>query len=204
MCPFDQRGAPREACAHARQQHQLARFEPPVVGRVGQRERNRAGRGVPVPFDVDHGLLLGNPELAHSVIDDPDIGLVRDVDVDVVDRLPALGEDRLRRADHHASRELEDLAAVHLHELLRILELPRAAAGQPEVRAAGAVRAELEAEEAALVDRLHHDGAGAVAEQHDASSGRSSRGSSRARRRRPRAPASRARRRASPCACAIA
>ena len=43
--------------------------------------------------------------------------------------------------------------------------MARAAAGQPEAVAAAAVGAELEAEEPALLDRLHHDRARAVAEE---------------------------------------
>ena len=37
MCPFDQGRAPCQACAHPRQQHQLARFEPSVIRRIGER-----------------------------------------------------------------------------------------------------------------------------------------------------------------------
>ena len=139
--------------------------EPAVGGCIGERERDRARRRVAVAVDVDDDLLLRDPELARRVVDDPLVRLVRDVDVDVVDGQPALVEHLLRRADHHARRELEDLAAVHLHELVGVLEVARAAARQPEVLAAAAVRAELEAEEAALVDRLDHDRAGAVAEE---------------------------------------
>src|SRR5437868_15121750 len=99
------------------------------------------------------------------MVDDPDIGLVRHVHVDVVDREPALVENLLGRVDHDAGRELEDLTAVHLHEALRIVEMARAAAGEPEVLAAAAVRAELEAEETALRDGLDDDRAGAVPEE---------------------------------------
>ena len=48
-----------------------------------------------------------------------------------------------------------------------VVEVTRAAARQPEVLATGAVRAELEAEEASAGDRLHHDRAGTVAEEHE-------------------------------------
>ena len=44
-------------------------------------------------------------------------------DVDVVDGQPAFVQHLLCRADHHARRELENLAAVHLHELVPILEI---------------------------------------------------------------------------------
>src|SRR3990172_5895075 len=57
------------------------------------------------------------------------------------------------------------LAAVHLHVGVGILETPRPRARKPEVLAAAAVSAELEPEKTALVDRLHHDRAGTVAEE---------------------------------------
>src|SRR5262249_28007617 len=51
----------------------------------------RRGRGdVPVSIDVDDHLLLRDAQLPRRVVDDPDVGLVRDVDVDVVDGLAAL------------------------------------------------------------------------------------------------------------------
>ena len=62
-------------------------------------------------------------------------------------------------------RELEDLAAVHLHERVRVLEVPRAGARIPQVLAPAAVRAELEADEPAPLDRLHDDRTGAVPEE---------------------------------------
>ena len=101
------------------------------------------------------------------MVDDPLVRLVRDVDVDVVNGLPALRQHLLRRADHDTRRELEHLAAVHLHELVRVLEVARAAARQPEVLAAAAVGAQLEAEKAALLDPLDHDRARSVAEQNE-------------------------------------
>ena len=165
--PFDQRRAPREPGAHARHQHERAVAQPPVRARVRQRERDRARRRVAEPVDVHDRPLVGDAELTDRVVDDPLVRLVRHVDVDLVDRPPALREHRLRRRDHHPRRELEHLAAVHLQHLLRVVELPRAAPGQQQVLAAAAVGAELEAEEAAALDRLHHDRAGAVAEEHE-------------------------------------
>ena len=97
----------------------------------------------------------------------------------------------------HPRRELEHLAAVHLHS---------AALGIVEVRASrcpGSQRWTPPAPSAPsskprkppCVDRLQHDRAGAVAEEDERRAVRPSRGSSRARRRRRRAPA-----RASPAA----
>src|SRR5436190_17206545 len=92
---------------------------------------------------------------------------MRNVDVYVVHRSTACLEDPLGGMNHDTRRELENLSAVHLHVAAGAVELARAAAGEPQVLAAAAVRAELEAEEAALLDRLEHDCARAVAEQHD-------------------------------------
>src|SRR6476646_1941114 len=87
------------------------------------------------------------------------------VDVDVLDREIALVENRLGGRDQNPRGELEDLAAVHLDELLGLVEEPGTAPRQPEIRTAASVGAELEAEEAARVDLLQDNRPGAVAEQ---------------------------------------
>src|SRR5438477_8270676 len=149
MGPLDQRRSPRQARTHAREEHQLARLEASVVGRICKSERDRAGGGIAVLVHVHDGLLLRNAEFPGGVIDDADVRLVRDVYVDIVHRPATLAKNRLRRAHHYPRCELEDLAPVALYELLGLRELARATARQPEIRPAPAVRAELEAEEAA-------------------------------------------------------
>ena len=111
------------------------------------------------------------PSFSGGVIDDAHVRLVRDVDVDVVDRGAAFRQNGLRRCHEHACGELEHLAAVH-HDVVRTVghrlgrrRLPRAAGGQRQVGSARTVGAELEAEEAALGHTLHHNRAGAVAEE---------------------------------------
>ena len=105
------------------------------------------------------------------MVDDPNVRLVRDVDVDVVDGLAAFGQNLLRRADEHAGGELEHLASVHLDEVLplrdglRARRRPRPSGGQVELRPARAVRAELEAEKTAFGDAVENDRPGAVSEQ---------------------------------------
>src|SRR4051794_3268657 len=99
------------------------------------------------------------------MIDDPDVRLVRNVDVDVVDRDAAALHELLGRLDEDAGGELEDLTSVHLDVPLGVLEEPGAAAGQPEALAARPVGPELEAEEALFGGRLQHDGARSVAEE---------------------------------------
>src|SRR5206468_3150518 len=110
-------------------------------------------------------LLLRDAQLLGSVIDDADVGLVGNIDVDVANRLAALLEHGLGGADHDASGELEDLAAVHRQVAAAVLGDPRAAAGEGQLLAAAAVRAQLETEEAAALDALEHHGPGSVAEE---------------------------------------
>src|SRR5262245_17360009 len=167
VCPFDQSRTPREAGAHPSHQYELAGSKPAVGCRVRECERNRARRRVAEPIHIDHDLLVRYPELLRSVIDDADIGLVGYVHVDVLDGASTRFENLLGGVDHDTRGELENLAAVHLDVVVGIVERPRAAARVPEVLAAGPVRAELEAEEAARLDALEHDRAGTVAEEHE-------------------------------------
>ena len=99
------------------------------------------------------------------MVDDPPVRLVWDVYVDVRDRLAALREHGLGGRHQHACREPEHLATVHLQHRLGVLERPRTTARVLEVDAASAVGAKLEAEEAAVRDRLEDDSTRAVAEQ---------------------------------------
>src|SRR4051794_17445597 len=99
------------------------------------------------------------------MFDDPHIGLVGNVDVDVVDRGVAALEHIMRRLDEYPGGELEDLTPVHLDVPVGIVEQTRAAAGQPEALAAPSVGPELEAEKAPVGRRLEHDRARAVAEE---------------------------------------
>src|SRR5215475_5084480 len=93
--------------------------------------------------------------------------MVRDVDIDLVDRDVAAVEDGLRRRNQDTRRELEDLAAVHVHVAVAggIVHPARAAAGEREMDPAATVGAELEAEKAALGRPLEDDSAGAVTEE---------------------------------------
>src|SRR5207248_4126853 len=108
-------------------------------------------------------------ELLLRVVHDPDVRLVRDVDVDVLDGDGALVEQSLSRRDEDSRRELEDLAAVHLDVPVadRVLDSPRAAAGQREVDPAAAVGAELATEVAAVADLLEHHRTSAVTEENE-------------------------------------
>jgi len=74
-----------------------ARPQPSVRRGVGQRERDRARRGVPEAVEVDHHALPIDAELAHCVVDDADVRLVRHVDVHVLHTPVALLQHLLRR-----------------------------------------------------------------------------------------------------------
>src|SRR5881398_1410360 len=154
VSPFEQSRAPGEPGTHASHQHERAGLQHAVTLRVRKCERDRARRGISVAVDVHDDLLLRYSEFLRCVVDDADVCLMGNVDVYVVHRSTACLEDPLGGMDHDTRRELENLSAVHLHIAVRVIELARAAAGEPQVFAAAAVRAELEAEEAALLDRL--------------------------------------------------
>src|SRR5919108_1858295 len=66
--PFDQTGAPGEACTHPGHEHQRAVLEPALGLRVREGERNRAGRRVAVAVDVDDHLLPRDPKLLGGVV----------------------------------------------------------------------------------------------------------------------------------------
>src|SRR5207244_10098114 len=86
--------------------------------RIRECQRYRTRRSVAKAVDVDDGALRRDAELLARVLDDAEIRLVRNVDVDVVRCEPALVEQLRGGRDEDARRKLEDLAAVHLHEVL--------------------------------------------------------------------------------------
>src|SRR5262245_57340005 len=114
--PLHERGAPRQARTHPGHQYELTVPQPAVGAGIRERERDRARRRVSISVHIDHDLLHGDAELSGSVVDDPLVGLMRNVDVDLVHVLAALLQHRRGRRHHHPRRELEDLAAVHPHE----------------------------------------------------------------------------------------
>ena len=114
ICPFDQRRAPREAGAHSRHQHELAR---PAAGRRRPRPRARAESSRTRccrTVDVHDDLFLGNPSflVAWSMMRTfAWCGTYTSTSATV---LPHSLEHRLRRAHEYPRRELEHLTAVHL------------------------------------------------------------------------------------------
>ena len=59
--PAEQRARPRHPGAEAGEQHEVPGLQPAVLGRLGERERDRRGRRVAVPVDVDDVRSLGMP-----------------------------------------------------------------------------------------------------------------------------------------------
>src|SRR3954471_25089843 len=86
LLPAHDARAPHEAGAERRQRDDRARLEAPVALGVGQREGDRRGRRVRDAVDVDHELLGRQPELVRRGGEDPDVRLVGDEEVDVLDR----------------------------------------------------------------------------------------------------------------------
>src|SRR5262245_57714268 len=111
--PPDQRRAPGEAAAHRLEHHQIAALDAAIGDRVGERQRNRCGRGVAVAVERKHDLFGRKAELASDAVDDPLVGLMRHEPVDVVRLEAGLLEGSLNRFRYRADRKTEDLAAVH-------------------------------------------------------------------------------------------
>ena len=61
----------------------VADLDAAAVDRLGQRERHRRGRRVPVPVEVDEDPVHRQVEALGDGLDDPDVRLVRDEQVDV-------------------------------------------------------------------------------------------------------------------------
>ena len=61
----------------------VADLDPALVDRLGQGDRHRRRRRVAVPVEVDEHLVHRQVEALGDRLDDPDVGLVRDEQVDV-------------------------------------------------------------------------------------------------------------------------
>ena len=93
-----------------------------------------------------------------------DVRLVGHVHVDVVDRRPHLLEHSSADETSRRVANLKTSRPFIFPQPVRLLEATEPLPGA-RMLAAGAVGAELEAEESTRVDRLQHDGASAVPEQ---------------------------------------
>ena len=126
----------------------------PLRHRLVQRQRHRAGRGVAVAVEVVEDLAARDVQHVDGGVDDADVGLMRDVQIDVL-RLQAGGvEHVLNGVAQDGDGPAEDGPAVHVHVVHALGQQFRrrrqaAAAGRPAQQvAAAAVRPEAEAEHA--------------------------------------------------------
>src|SRR3954447_16000492 len=159
LLPAHDARAPHEAGAERRQGDDRAGLQAALALGLLEGERHRRGRVVRNAVDVDHDLLGRKAELVAGRREDPDVGLVGDEQVYVVDGQPGVRDRLARRLDHAADRVAVDLTALHAQ--LRV-----GALGVEHVGLRG-VRAEDEAAAADLQLAAGDDHcAGAVAEEH--------------------------------------
>ena len=128
----------------------------PLLEGVVEGEGDGRRGGVAVAVDHDGRALLGDAEALAGGLDDADVGLVRHHQRDVVGTEPGVGHGPLGRLDDDPDGTAEDLLAVHVERapVLALEQVPQRAVGV-QVPAEQGARA---------VDRLDHDGAGAVAD----------------------------------------
>ena len=142
---------PGHPATEPRQQQVVARVDPAAFDRVVEGERNgRRGR-VAVAVDDDHRPLLGDAQALAGGLDDPQVGLVRHHQGDVVGPEAGIGHGPLGRLDHDPDRPAEHLLPVHeqgaaVLALEQVLERP-VGVEVPAQQAPGALH------------RFHDDGA---------------------------------------------
>ncbi len=84
--PLHRDGPGREPGAERDHHELVADLDAALVDGLGERDRHRRGRRVPVPVEVDEHPLHRQVEALGHRLDDPDVGLVRDEQVDVARR----------------------------------------------------------------------------------------------------------------------
>ena len=87
--PLDGDRAAREARPERDDDDVVADLDPPLIDRLGQRDRDRRRGRIPVSVEVHEHLLHRQVEALGHRLDDPDVGLVRDEQVDVGGVSPA-------------------------------------------------------------------------------------------------------------------
>jgi trehalose synthase len=172
--PAQQHRPDREAGTDRHQQHQIALLQPSLVDGVLERERDRGGRGVAEPLEIDDDGALVEAEAVGGGLDDAAVGLVRHEQAHVPRGQTVVVEHAPGDLLGLAHGELEHGGAVLLHVVQPLIDRlvrgrPEAAAGgHLQGRAAAAVDLVREAEDVRIVvsRRRQHHRAGAVAEEH--------------------------------------
>ena len=112
--PADEGAGHAHAGTEPDEQHEVAGGQAPGVGGLGQGQRHRCGTGVAVVVDGDDRSGRVEAEALGHRVDDPDVGLVRHEQGDVVDGDPGPGQRAQRRVGRGAHGPTEHLTAVHL------------------------------------------------------------------------------------------
>src|SRR6266851_2318860 len=121
--PTSHPGQPR---AEAGQQDMVSILDASLPDRFLQRQRNRSAGGVAVLVDVDRHPVERETDAPRGGVDDPEVGLVRDPQVDVLECDARGIADLIGLADEDVDRELEDVGADHVDERGRVLGRIRA------------------------------------------------------------------------------
>ena len=164
-------GSPGEPSTERRKQKRRTGFDPALFERLDHRDWNRCSRGVAVRGDVHVDLLRGETQSARRGIDDPNVGLVRYEQIDIVDAKTGCFENPCRRVAHRGNRPAEHVFALH-DELCYpgITRAPLGAGGGGAQQVAGSpVGTHLERQQAGIglvVAGLNDHSTGTISEQH--------------------------------------
>jgi hypothetical protein len=118
FAPPHEMRAPGEARTERRHEDQSVRLHAAFLQRVDQRNRHRRCRHVPVTVDGKEDAVQRSAD-AGDRLDDPEVGLMRVYEVDVLDLVGGSREHFVRRLRHADDRALEDLLAVEVPDRRR-------------------------------------------------------------------------------------
>src|SRR6476660_4576153 len=137
---FNHRGAPREATAHAFEQHLVAALDTAVAYGNVQRKRNRSSRRVRVLVDGHYDFRRIDAELLCGRVEYANVCLVRYQPVDIVGMHIAQGERLTRHFVEHTHCVLEHRLPVHAQKRIAGHFAPVDRAGRRQYACLRAVR----------------------------------------------------------------
>ena len=164
--PAQQNCTPGEATTHTFQHQPVAALDAPVPDGSIQRQRNRGCRRIAVAIHRRDDLVHRQAEFLRRRLDDADIGLMRDQPVDVRGGAACLAQRGTGGLFQHPHRELEYRLAIHLQQRIAQHRAARDMPWHAEDAHMAAIGVQVGGEDAGLLGRLQHHGAGAVTEQH--------------------------------------